>query len=71
MKSIVRDIYPPNGTAELTRAIVLPSGLTRARSATADDGKAGLKSVCFSHAKVRLYAVKRLVTSSGEVSTVA
>jgi hypothetical protein len=24
MKSIVRDIYPPNGNAELTRATVLP-----------------------------------------------
>src|SRR6476620_7611436 len=28
MKSIVRDIYPPNGTAELTRAIVLPGGIS-------------------------------------------
>ncbi len=29
MKSMVRDIYPPNGTAELTRAVVCLARLTR------------------------------------------
>src|SRR6478752_2631995 len=39
--------------------------LTRTRSATADDSKAGLKLVCVRHPKVGLYAVKRFAASLG------
>ena len=67
----VRAAHEPTSQCALTRACVAKKDqshllkLTRTRSATADGYEAGLKCVCFNHAKLRPYAVKRLAASSG------
>ena len=51
----------------MSKTVVYSTGrcLTKTRSATADDSKAGLKLVCVRHPKVGLYAVKRFAASLG------
>jgi hypothetical protein len=49
MKSIVRDIYLPNGTAELTKAIVLPRRLTRHKISDSESFRSSLHRLVRRH----------------------